>query len=75
MEDVDRPRVADDAQPLRVGNARAVTSTLHLSRGALLPVLAGAPLPPGESARIEGERWPADLLHDWFDRARGLALD
>jgi hypothetical protein len=44
--------------------------TVRASRGAVLPLLAGAALPFGQEATAEGDSGALSHLLGWFDRAR-----
>lgn len=62
-----------DGRPLAVSGsppAGSVAATVSCSRAALLPLLAGAPLPGGERAAIRGEAAAVSLLQGWLARAQ-----
>lgn len=66
--------LADDGKPLRVvedGGEHPHAAVVTLTPGALLPVLQGAAVPRVERAVAAGDRRAVDVLHGWFDRARG----
>jgi hypothetical protein len=68
--------LADDGRPLRItdnGGRQPHAATIELSPDALLPVLLGDAAPAGERAVVTGDRRAVDVLHGWFDRARGVA--
>jgi hypothetical protein len=48
-----------------------VAATVACSPAALLPLLAGAPLPDGERASIRGEAGAVALVQGWIARAQG----
>jgi hypothetical protein len=62
-----------DGRPLEV-SAEALegrpAATVSCSPPALLPLLAGAPLPAGERASIKGEAASVSLLQGWIARAQ-----
>jgi hypothetical protein len=51
-----------------------VAATVSCSPPALLPLLAGAPLPAGERAAIRGEADALRVLQDWIARAQAGPL-
>jgi predicted nucleic acid-binding Zn-ribbon protein len=55
---------APDAEP---------AATVHVSHGALMSLLAGEPLPPGDPATVDGDADAVALLGDWAHRVQGLA--
>ncbi len=62
-----------DGQPLAVSGsppAGPVAASVSCRRGALLPVLAGAPLPGGEHAALGGDPAAFALLQGWLARAQ-----
>ncbi len=62
-----------DGQPLAVSGsppAGPVAASVFCRRGALLPVLAGAPLPAGEDAALGGDPAAFALLQGWLARAQ-----
>jgi len=62
-----------DGQPLAVSGsppAGPVAASVSCRRGALLPVLAGAPLPVGEHAALGGDPAAFALLQGWLARAQ-----
>lgn len=63
--------LATDGEPLRVTGAfdEPHAATVALSRDALLTALQGA----ASGAVVAGDRRAVDVLHAWFDRARGVA--
>ncbi|HEX8121070.1 MAG TPA: hypothetical protein VF549_07380 [Solirubrobacteraceae bacterium] len=69
--------MAGDGSPLRVvpgipEQAGGPTATVVVSARAFMPLIAGQKPPEDERATVTGERWAADLVHAWFDRARGV---
>ncbi len=66
--------VADGA-PLAVRpyspDRESADATVVVSAPAFMPLLAGHEPPRGERASVVGERRAVDLLHGWFDTARG----
>ena len=70
--------VAADGEPLRVlsgtpAHAGELAASVVVSAPAFMPLLAGEPPPPGERASVAGDRRVVDVLHTWFDAARGVA--
>ena len=62
--------VASDGGPLRLTGADEPHAALVTVPGdALLPMLQGA----ATRATVAGDRRAVDVLHGWFDRARGVA--
>lgn len=62
-----------DGRPLAVSDsppAGPVAATVSCSRAALLPLLAGSPLPGGERAAIRGDAGAVSLLQGWLARAQ-----
>jgi len=61
-------RIADGEEPMALDAAppEPVRLTLRCTRGALLPLLAGAELPPGESGTIDGDEAALGLLRGWI---------
>jgi hypothetical protein len=69
--------VAPDDGPLRVlpetpVSAGEIAATVVVSAPAFMPVLAGQEPPAGETATVVGDRRVVDMLHAWFDLARGV---
>ena len=69
--------VAADGGPLRVlpetpVSAGEIAATVVVGAPAFMPVLAGQAPPAGETATVVGDRRVVDLLHTWFDLARGV---
>lgn len=67
--------VADDGRPLvLVQNEpeHPVVATVRLDAGAVVPALQGVAPPPDTRASVVGGTVAADVLHGWFDRARGV---
>jgi hypothetical protein len=62
-----------DGQPLVVTRVRGdlPQSVIHLSEGAFLRMVAGAPLEPQEPVLLEGDAEPLKRLLVWVDRAQG----
>jgi len=60
-----RPLAVTDSSP-----AGPAAATVSCSRAALLPLLAGAPLPGGERAAIRGDAGAVSLLQGWLARAQ-----
>jgi hypothetical protein len=67
-----------DGEPLRVlpetpDYAGGPSAIVTLGAPAFMPVIAGEAPPAGETAEVAGDRRAVDLLHGWFDAARGVA--
>jgi hypothetical protein len=68
--------LAEDGAPLRVaenGGEHPHAAVVELDLEAVLPVLQGDAAPGGANATVAGDRRAVDVLHAWFDRARGVA--
>ncbi len=67
--------VAAAAAPLAVRphapDRESAAATVVVSAPAFMPLLAGHEPPRGERASVVGDRRAVDLLHGWFDTARG----
>jgi hypothetical protein len=63
---------AADGAPIAVSTGRTtrVAAIVHTDPAAVLPLLAGTPA----GARVTGDPVAVELLHGWFDRARGVAV-
>ena len=69
--------VADDGAPLRVlpgtpPEAGDLAATVIAAAPAFMPLIAGQAPPEGERAAVVGDRRVVDVLHTWFDTARGV---
>ncbi|HEX8086839.1 MAG TPA: hypothetical protein VF529_21305 [Solirubrobacteraceae bacterium] len=49
-----------------------VDATIVVSAPAFMPLIAGYQPPPGQTAAVAGDRRVVEVLHEWFDRARGV---
>ena len=66
-------RAAAFGQPaLGLTDHGVMNGAVELSSRALIPVLAGARLPARETATVAGDARAVDVLHAWFDAARGV---
>jgi hypothetical protein len=70
--------VADDGAPLLVlpdtpREAGDLAATVVVSAPAFMPLIAGDPPPQNETATVVGDRRVVNVLHTWFDAARGVA--
>ncbi|MDQ3739414.1 MAG: hypothetical protein M3389_00590, partial [Actinomycetota bacterium] len=67
--------LAADGAPLRVlpEPAPEPTAIVTVEASAFTPLVAGEALPADERAEVVGDRAAVDLLHGWFDAARGVA--
>jgi hypothetical protein len=68
--------VVDGGRPLRVldnGGGHPHAATVEVSPAGLVAVLAGQHPPAGEHAEVAGDARALEVLHAWFDRARGVA--
>jgi hypothetical protein len=61
-------RIADGEAPTVVRDAppEPVRLTLRCTRGALLPLIAGVEIPPGEAGTLEGDDEALALLRSWI---------
>jgi hypothetical protein len=66
------PGTPSPAPAAVLGDPTAPAATVHATAGAILPVLRGAEPPAGERAVVIGDRRVVEVLHAWFDRARGV---
>ena len=69
--------VARDGEPLAVlpetpPEAGDLAATVIVSAPAFMPLIAGQAPPEGERAAVAGDRRMVDVLHAWFDTARGV---
>jgi hypothetical protein len=69
--------VAADGAPLNVlpgtpAEAGDLAASVVVSAPAFMPVVAGQAPPEGERAAVAGDRRVVDVLHTWFDTARGV---
>ena len=68
--------IAGDGDRLRVtpGSVSAqLEATVNVGVYGLMPLLAGAVPPEGQHATVTGDRRAVEVLHAWFDAARGAA--
>ena len=70
--------IARDGDPLRVlpetpPEAGEIAASVVVSAAAFMPLLTGQAPPEGERATVAGDRRVVDVLHTWFDAARGVA--
>lgn len=61
-------RIADGEVPTVVRDAppEPVRLTLRCTRGALLPLIAGGEIPPGEAGTVDGDEQVLALLRSWI---------
>ncbi|HEV3000499.1 MAG TPA: hypothetical protein VGW75_07160 [Solirubrobacteraceae bacterium] len=67
---------AADGRPLQVepdtpDDPGDLAATVVVSAPAFMPLVAGHAPPPGQRAAVVGDRRAVDVLHAWFDTARG----
>lgn len=68
-----RVGVGEGLQVVSGAAAEPASATVHVRDSAVASLLAGMPLPPGESAQVAGSVDAVTRLHSWFDVAQGLA--